>query len=38
VLAHQKADVESAYVNLGLVPEPGAQQGEWVRLDFHRAK
>ncbi|WP_257452516.1 50S ribosomal protein L11 methyltransferase [Archangium lipolyticum] len=38
VLAHQKADVEAAYVNLGLVPEPGAQQGEWVRLDFHRAK
>jgi ribosomal protein L11 methyltransferase len=38
VLAHQKADVEAAYVNLGLVAEPGAQQGEWVRLDFHRAK
>ncbi|HYO69738.1 MAG TPA: 50S ribosomal protein L11 methyltransferase [Archangium sp.] len=38
VLAHQKAEVEAAYVNLGLVPEPGAQQGEWVRLDFHRAK
>lgn len=36
VLAHQKADVEAAYVNLGLIPEPGAQQGEWVRLDFHR--
>ncbi|MBM7118926.1 50S ribosomal protein L11 methyltransferase [Archangium primigenium] len=36
VLAHQKADVEAAYVKLGLVPEPGAQQGEWVRLDFHR--
>ncbi|PTL82262.1 50S ribosomal protein L11 methyltransferase [Vitiosangium sp. GDMCC 1.1324] len=38
VLAHQKAEVEAAYVKLGLVPEPGAQQGEWVRLDFHRAK
>jgi ribosomal protein L11 methyltransferase len=38
VLSHQKADVEAAYVNLGLVAEPGAQQGEWVRLDFHRAK
>jgi ribosomal protein L11 methyltransferase len=36
VLAHQRADVEAAYVNLGLVAEPGAQQGEWVRLDFHR--
>jgi ribosomal protein L11 methyltransferase len=35
VLSHQKADVEAAYVNLGLVAEPGAQQGEWVRLDFH---
>jgi ribosomal protein L11 methyltransferase len=38
VLSHQKEDVEAAYVNLGLVAEPGAQQGEWVRLDFHRAK
>jgi ribosomal protein L11 methyltransferase len=36
VLAHQKADVEAAYVKLGLVPEPGVQQGEWVRLDMHR--
>jgi ribosomal protein L11 methyltransferase len=36
VLAHQRADVEAAYVNLGLVVEPGAQQGEWVRLEFHR--
>ena len=36
VLSHQKEDVEAAYVNLGLVAEPGAQQGEWVRLDFHR--
>jgi ribosomal protein L11 methyltransferase len=36
VLAHQKADVEAAYVGLGLVAEPGAQSGEWVRLDFHR--
>ncbi|WPB75434.1 50S ribosomal protein L11 methyltransferase [Archangium violaceum] len=38
VLAHQKEEVEAAYVNLGLVPELGVQQGEWVRLDFHRAK
>ncbi len=38
VLSHQKEDVQAAYVNLGLVAEPGAQQGEWVRLDFHRAK
>jgi len=36
VLSHQKADVEAAYVNLGMVAEPGAQHGEWVRLDFHR--
>lgn len=36
VLAPQKAEVEAAYVRLGLVPEPGAQHGEWVRLDFHR--
>ncbi|ATB31137.1 50S ribosomal protein L11 methyltransferase [Melittangium boletus] len=36
VLAHQKAEVEAAYVKLGLVAEAGAQQGEWVRLDFHR--
>ena len=36
VLEHQKADVEAAYVKLGLVAEPGAQHGEWVRLDFHR--
>ena len=38
VLAHQKPDVEAAYVNLGLVAEPGARQGEWVRLDFHRPR
>jgi ribosomal protein L11 methyltransferase len=36
VLTHQKADVEAAYVKLGLVAEPGATRGEWVRLDFHR--
>jgi ribosomal protein L11 methyltransferase len=36
VLAPQKADVEAAYRAQGLVPEPGAAQGEWVRLDFHR--
>jgi ribosomal protein L11 methyltransferase len=36
VLAHQKADVEAAYRAQGLIPEAGAAQGEWVRLDFHR--
>lgn len=36
VLAHQKPEVEAAYRAHGLVPEAGAQQGEWVRLDFHR--
>ncbi len=36
VLAHQKAEVEAAYRAQGLIPEAGAAQGEWVRLDFHR--
>lgn len=36
VLANQKAEVEAAYRAHGLVPEPGAAQGDWVRLDFHR--
>jgi ribosomal protein L11 methyltransferase len=36
VLAPQKAEVEAAYRAQGLSPEPGAAQGEWVRLDFHR--
>jgi ribosomal protein L11 methyltransferase len=36
VLTHQKADVEAAYRAQGLIPEAGAAQGEWVRLDFHR--
>lgn len=36
VLAHQKAEVEAAFTAHGLIPEPGAAQGEWVRLDFHR--
>jgi ribosomal protein L11 methyltransferase len=36
VLAHQRAEVEAAYVKQGLVAGKGAQQGEWVRLDFHR--
>ncbi|ADO69520.1 50S ribosomal protein L11 methyltransferase [Stigmatella aurantiaca] len=36
VLAPQKAEVEAAYRAQGLTPEPGAAQGEWVRLDFHR--
>jgi ribosomal protein L11 methyltransferase len=37
VLAHQRAQVEAAYVAQGLVPLPGAARGEWVRLDFRRA-
>jgi ribosomal protein L11 methyltransferase len=36
VLAPQKAEVEAAYRAHGLIPEEGAAQGEWVRLDFHR--
>ncbi|MBN1207181.1 MAG: 50S ribosomal protein L11 methyltransferase [Myxococcaceae bacterium] len=36
VLAPQKAEVEAAYRAHGLIPEAGAAQGEWVRLDFHR--
>jgi ribosomal protein L11 methyltransferase len=36
VLAHQKAEVEAAFTAHGLIPEAGAAQGEWVRLDFHR--
>ena len=36
VLAHQKPEVEAAYAAHGLVPEAGAQVGDWVRLDFHR--
>ncbi len=36
VLAPQKAEVEAAYRAQGLIPEAGASQGEWVRLDFHR--
>jgi ribosomal protein L11 methyltransferase len=36
VLAPQKAEVEAAYRAQGLIPEAGAAQGEWVRLDFHR--
>lgn len=36
VLAHQKEEVTAAYVALGLTPEAGAAQGEWVRLDFRR--
>jgi ribosomal protein L11 methyltransferase len=36
VLIHQRAEVEAAYVKLGMEAEPGATQGEWVRLDFHR--
>ena len=36
VLAPQKEEVEAAYRAQGLIPEAGAAQGEWVRLDFHR--
>ncbi len=36
VLGPQKAEVEAAYRAQGLIPEAGAAQGEWVRLDFHR--
>lgn len=36
VLAHQRADVEKAYADLGFTVEPGATQGEWVRIDLHR--
>ncbi|XXF79214.1 50S ribosomal protein L11 methyltransferase [Myxococcaceae bacterium GXIMD 01537] len=36
VLAHQRADVERAYAALGFTVEPGATQGEWVRIDLRR--
>ncbi|MCP3104565.1 50S ribosomal protein L11 methyltransferase [Myxococcus sp. K15C18031901] len=36
VLAHQRADVEAAYRNLGFTVLPGATQGEWVRIDLKR--
>jgi ribosomal protein L11 methyltransferase len=36
VLAHQRADVEAAYRNLGFTVLTGAQQGEWVRIDLQR--
>jgi ribosomal protein L11 methyltransferase len=36
VLAHQRADVEAAYRNLGFTVLEGAQQGEWVRIDVKR--
>jgi ribosomal protein L11 methyltransferase len=36
VLAHQRADVEAAYRNLGFTVLPGASQGEWVRIDLKR--
>lgn len=36
VLAHQRADVEAAYRNLGFTVLAGAQQGEWVRIDLQR--
>lgn len=34
VLAHQRLDVEAAYRKLGCTVLPGAQQGEWVRIDL----
>jgi ribosomal protein L11 methyltransferase len=36
VLAHQRAEVERAYAALGFTVEPGATQGEWVRIDLRR--
>ncbi|MCY1016710.1 50S ribosomal protein L11 methyltransferase [Pyxidicoccus sp. MSG2] len=36
VLAHQRADVEAAYRNLGFTVLAGDQQGEWVRIDLKR--
>ena len=36
VLAHQRAEVEKAYAALGFTVEPGATQGEWVRIDLRR--
>lgn len=36
VLAHQRADVEKVYADLGFTVEPGATQGEWVRIDLSR--
>jgi ribosomal protein L11 methyltransferase len=36
VLVHQRADVEKAYTDLGFTVEPGATQGEWVRIDLRR--
>ncbi len=36
VLAHQRADVEAAYRNLGLTVLPGATHNEWVRIDLKR--
>ncbi|MFZ5467802.1 MAG: 50S ribosomal protein L11 methyltransferase [Myxococcota bacterium] len=36
VLAHQRAEVEAAYVAQGLRPLPSPSQDDWVRLDFER--
>lgn len=36
ILAHQRAEVEAAYVGRGLRALPGKQLGEWVRLDLDR--
>jgi ribosomal protein L11 methyltransferase len=36
VLVHQRADVEKAYADLGFTVDPGATQGEWVRIDLRR--
>jgi len=37
VLAHQREEVEAAYVREGLTPAGGGSQGEWVRIDLKRA-
>jgi ribosomal protein L11 methyltransferase len=36
VLAHQRDEVEAAYVQQGLTPAGGGRSGEWVRIDLVR--
>lgn len=36
VLAHQRDEVEAAYVRQGLMPAGGGRQGDWVRIDLKR--
>jgi len=38
VLAHQRDEVEAAYVRQGLKPAGGGRQGDWVRIDLERAR